>query len=199
MGQRAGLLQGCETCTSVRREPQAISGGSITKEPSQPSSCPAAPTLPRDADGPLCNAGVGHWDDFFQVCDDIQPANVKSVIATSHKGVGKPLLKDKHRGKQLDPDLEALLAAAQFGSVDSIKRILHGTIDVSGADRNGWTALHWAAQEGHLDACGELLRSRADVSAVTLEGWTPLQAAQREDHLFAQKLSDLINNNGVIN
>ncbi|CAE8624810.1 unnamed protein product [Polarella glacialis] len=126
--------------------------------------------------------------------EDIRRPSVRS------KGTRKPLLfsgglgsQKMHDGGDLHAKVTALMAAAQYGSANSIWRlIMKEGEDPEDRDVRGWTAMHYAAHYGHLDVFAELLRCSADPTARDNRSKTPLQVAQAADKEFASKLEKLI-------
>merc|ERR1719414_1851077 len=88
------------------------------------------------------------------------------------KGARRPLLNESQRPTRGDAGVTALMVAAQFGSLQSIKRLLSEKADVDAVDARGWTALHWAAQESHAEACLALLQAGASAELADAEGRT---------------------------
>mmetsp|Transcript_38554 Transcript_38554/g.99631 ORF Transcript_38554/g.99631 Transcript_38554/m.99631 type:complete len:202 (-) Transcript_38554:73-678(-) len=181
MGQVA-LLQTCETCHRMEAttlDPADDSAGRC------PGMCTVQPVHVNGVWDDLCSSG---YEDQTDLGDGGPTTRTK-------KGAGRPLLSSKAHARTSqplpDPGTEALMAAAQFGSLQAVRRVLQQGVDVRSVDSKGWTALHWAAQEGHMDVCGELLRRRADAQAEDNEGRTPLAAAREEDVAFAAKLTAL--------
>mmetsp|Transcript_80692 Transcript_80692/g.168284 ORF Transcript_80692/g.168284 Transcript_80692/m.168284 type:complete len:212 (+) Transcript_80692:124-759(+) len=201
MGQQAGVMQGCHVCTARREAPSKMG-------PSEAIPIPVCCVINvKDNEGidrELMHSTGDYWDGFFrdQTCEDNDTSNNNSnndnTENTSDEkippeaavpGIARPLLKEKHRGKRiLNPTVEALLGAAQHGSVEGISRALAAGAELTSSDGRGWTALHWAAQEGHLSACSQLLNLKADPNAQTIDGLTPLRAAWESDPSFASKL-----------
>ena len=69
---------------------------------------------------------------------------------------------------------EALMIAAQKGSVDAVKELLSQGAKVNAQNNNGCTALHWAARNGHTEVVLALLEAGADASLKDKNGETPL-------------------------
>ncbi len=67
-----------------------------------------------------------------------------------------------------------LLAAAQAGDADTVRRLLAAGAHANEPDEAGQTALHLAAQGGHLEAVHALLEAGADANARDANAWTPL-------------------------
>mmetsp|Transcript_19398 Transcript_19398/g.58414 ORF Transcript_19398/g.58414 Transcript_19398/m.58414 type:complete len:179 (-) Transcript_19398:100-636(-) len=127
---------------------------------------------------------------FLAACGGIGLAEAE--IRTRKKGVHRPLLKQSQRRLHShagESGVTALMTAAQFGSAQSVKRLLSEGANVNAADARGYTALHWAAQEGHPEACQALLLARADVHVKNVDGQTALQLAASEDPAVAAQLS----------
>merc|ERR1719215_72524 len=108
-------------------------------------------------------------------------------------GVAKPLLKESARQGRLDPGVESLLAAAQFGSLERVRNLLHSGVDHSVRDHMDWTPLHYAARECHFEVCELLLDSGADAEALNAASMTALQVASQEDEEFALRFDALVN------
>ena len=76
-----------------------------------------------------------------------------------------------------------IVAAAQQGDADEVRRLLAAKADVNAAAGDGMTALHWAAYHGDVALVRALLRAKASVTATTRLGAnTPLHVAARHGH-----------------
>ncbi len=81
------------------------------------------------------------------------------------------------------PAAGALADAAMRGDAGELRILIGRGADVSGAQGDGMTALHWAAERGRLDIASALLTAGASPSAVTrLGGYQPLHLAARGGH-----------------
>lgn len=70
--------------------------------------------------------------------------------------------------------------AAAAGDVAAVKALIKDGADVSAAQGDGMTALHWAAERGHAELAEVLIRAGAHVGAATRIGsYTPLHLAAR--------------------
>jgi len=70
-----------------------------------------------------------------------------------------------------------LVDAAKQADWDSVRTLLEDDSDVSAADADGSTALHWACYQNDLESARLLVRAGADVNAATDLGATPLWSA----------------------
>ena len=79
---------------------------------------------------------------------------------------------------------EPLVAdAAMHKDVDGVRTLLKGGADVSTAQSDGMTALHWAALNGDLETMDVLLLAGATREALTRVGaYTPLHLASQRGH-----------------
>jgi ankyrin repeat protein len=70
--------------------------------------------------------------------------------------------------------------AAMRGDAEAVRTLIAQGADVSAAQGDGMTALHWAASRGDADIARMLLGARANVEAVTRIGaYSPLHVASR--------------------
>ena len=74
----------------------------------------------------------------------------------------------------------ALIDAAQRGSIESVKQYLDAGADMNVKDDSGWTPLHWAASKVHNKIAKLLIEKGADVNAVNKDGLAPLDYAENE-------------------
>lgn len=82
-----------------------------------------------------------------------------------------------------------LSEAVRRGDVAAVKNLLRQRIDVSAAEGDGSTPLHWAAYGDHPDLARMLLKAGADVHATTrLQGGTPLHLAAQSGNADLVKL-----------
>jgi ankyrin repeat protein len=73
--------------------------------------------------------------------------------------------------------------AAQAGDREAVKALIRQAADVSAAQGDGMTALHWAAQHDDPELARMLLYAGANVRATTrINGYTPLLLAARAGH-----------------
>lgn len=70
-----------------------------------------------------------------------------------------------------------LIAAAQYGDIDSVTALISQGNDVNERLADGSTALHFAAQQGNAVVAEALIAGGADVDATTRYGVTPLALA----------------------
>lgn len=76
-----------------------------------------------------------------------------------------------------------IVEAAATGDAAALERMLRSGGDVSEAQGDGMTALHWAAERGDVDIARMLIRAGANFSAGTRIGtYTPLHIASRNGH-----------------
>lgn len=112
-----------------------------------------------------------------------QGANASVVDQYKYSGVMWTVV--RHRPSVLDVLLEhgadteaintwgrnALFLAAWEGDIRPVRTLLaHGADPNSGAEHDGWTALHKAAEMGHLDIVRALIEASANVTTLTLGG-----------------------------
>ena len=77
-------------------------------------------------------------------------------------------------------------AAAMRGETDEVRKLLRSGADVSAAQGDGMTALHWAALNGDLKTMEVLLFAGAATEATTRVGaYTPLHLASSRGHAAA--------------
>ena len=78
--------------------------------------------------------------------------------------------------------------AAEKRDAATVRALLKQGADVSAAQGDGMTALHWAAENGDAELAGVLLYAGANTGATTrLGGYTPLHVAVREGHAAVAK------------
>jgi len=81
------------------------------------------------------------------------------------------------------PDLdEALLKAAEEGTMDEILSLLDRNANVNTVDDDTWTPLHYASAYGHHQCVELLLDRHANINAVDDDTWTPLHHASAYGH-----------------
>ncbi len=81
-----------------------------------------------------------------------------------------------------------LTVASYFGLVLLVQLLLNKGADLSIADENGFTALHWAVMQGHKSMTQLLLDRGADVSVADAKGQTALHMAVLHDNENAVRL-----------
>lgn len=74
-------------------------------------------------------------------------------------------------------DDTALIWAAEMGSLEPVKTLLHAGTDPNKAERDNWTALHWAARNGHVQVAEVLLQNGAKAEARDWNDNSPLDWA----------------------
>ena len=79
---------------------------------------------------------------------------------------------------------ENIFAAAEVGDLEAIKKHLEGGVDVNGANKGGYTALHMAVRRGQKEAVALLLEKGANVNAER-KGKTPLEFAGKNEEIAA--------------
>lgn len=79
--------------------------------------------------------------------------------------------------------IEALLAAATRGDVETAKLLLEAGVSADVRDANGLTALTLAAREGNDDIVALLIDAKADINGADTRGMTPLMIAAAAGHL----------------
>jgi uncharacterized protein len=89
----------------------------------------------------------------------------------------------------------ALLAAAELGSVEEVKKLLAKGVDVNEKDIKGRTALMWAAFKGHADVVKELLASGADLNAKDNYDYTALKFVDLYRH---NEIAEILKESGAI-
>ncbi|CAK9030234.1 unnamed protein product [Durusdinium trenchii] len=104
------------------------------------------------------------------------------------KGSKKPLMVGQSRSTTGESGVTRLMAAAQYGSVEGIKRIYEAGDSLEIRDVRGWTALHYAAHELQYDAYVTLLKLGADPEKKTYTGHTPIEVANAVDPSQAEKM-----------
>ena len=77
---------------------------------------------------------------------------------------------------------EALLEAAEDGSITEIQSLLDRHANIHARDYKGATPLHLASLAGHHQCIELLLDRHADINAVTRYNDTPLHYASSEGH-----------------
>ncbi len=81
------------------------------------------------------------------------------------------------------PAPAAISDAAMREDLAAVRSLIAGGSDVSAAQGDGMTALHWAAERGHAEIAAALLAAGANVTATTRLGdYTPLHLAARRGH-----------------
>ena len=73
----------------------------------------------------------------------------------------------------------AVIEAAKSGEKEALRALVQKKVDVSAADADGSTALHWASYRDDLENADLLLRSGAKVNAITDLGVTALWTASQ--------------------
>ena len=68
------------------------------------------------------------------------------------------------------------------------RRLIDGGADVSAAEKDGWTPLHFAARNGYKAVIRLLIDGGADISAAEKDGWTPLHVAEQNGHEAVARL-----------
>ncbi|KAK0544456.1 palmitoyltransferase akr1 [Tilletia horrida] len=89
-----------------------------------------------------------------------------------------------------DPASHSIHAAAQYGDLDTIRRLLDSQLaSPAERDQDGITPLHWAAINNHVGICAFLLDRGAPIDALGGElVASPLQWAARSGHLNVMHL-----------
>merc|ERR1711907_330178 len=75
-----------------------------------------------------------------------------------------------------------LACAAQFGSNQTVQRLVACGAAVDARDNDGSTALHYAAENGHVDVVNGLLELGARGDFINHDGLTPLDLARYAGH-----------------
>ncbi|KIZ04150.1 Ankyrin repeat domain-containing protein 2 [Monoraphidium neglectum] len=75
------------------------------------------------------------------------------------------------------PDIDNLWDAAKYGDLEAVEDFIAIGKDVSMADEEQRTPLHWAAGMGHADVAAVLLKEGAKLEAADSKGNTPLMYA----------------------
>jgi ankyrin repeat protein len=70
-----------------------------------------------------------------------------------------------------------LIEAIKEGNNAAVRTLLHQRVDVSAAEPDGTTALHWAAQNGNREAVDTLIHAKAPVNARNRYGMAPIWVA----------------------
>ena len=73
--------------------------------------------------------------------------------------------------------IEALLAAARRGDVETAKLLLEAGVRADVRDANGLTPLMLAAREGHAEIVALLVDAKANINGANRRGMTPLMIA----------------------
>ena len=73
----------------------------------------------------------------------------------------------------------AIIEAAKSGDKEALRALVQKKVDVSAAEADGSTALHWASYRDDLEAADLLIRSGAKVNAITDLGVTALWTASQ--------------------
>jgi uncharacterized protein len=82
-----------------------------------------------------------------------------------------------------------LLESVRMGDHFTASELLEAGADVSAAESNGTTALHWAVHHGSIELVQQLLKAGADVNAANRYGATPIsEAAVLGDQALMQLL-----------
>eukprot|EP00435_Cladocopium_sp_Y103_P025052 s663_g6.t1 len=102
------------------------------------------------------------------------------------KGSKKPLMVGQKRSS--GDSVTRLMAAAQYGSVDGIRRICEAGDSLESQDVRGWTALHYAAHGLQYDAYVALLKYGANPKQKSYMGLTPYEVAHAVDPQQAERL-----------
>ena len=77
---------------------------------------------------------------------------------------------------------ELLSNACKFGYSEIVRDLFGRGADVSAADEDGRTLLHWASDRGHEAVARLLIEKGTDVSVATQDGRTPLHGASDGGH-----------------
>lgn len=102
------------------------------------------------------------------------------------KGSKKPLMVGQKRSS--GDSVTRLMAAAQYGSVDGIRRICEAGDALESQDVRGWTALHYAAHALQYDAYVALLKYGANPKQKSYMGLMPYEVAHAVDPQQAERL-----------
>ncbi len=91
----------------------------------------------------------------------------------------------------------ALMKAAKFGHLESVKLLLENGAQANKRNRQGNSAFMFAVQNGHFDIMQLLIEKGADINERNLLGYTPLLYAL--DHHFTEIVKFLIENGADVN
>ena len=117
-----------------------------------------------------------------EVAQGFRPAKARTFRASVRIGV---LLLATTLAAATD-DSAPVAAAAMRQDTAAVRALLRAGTDVSAAQGDGMTALHWAATHGDADLTAVLLHAGANVRATTrLGGYTPLHLAAQAGHADA--------------
>jgi len=81
-----------------------------------------------------------------------------------------------------------LMAAANAGYLERLRRLLAAGASANVQDDYGWTALRYAVRKGRVDTMRELIRADADVDLASTTGRTPLMSAVAHHNVDVVKL-----------
>lgn len=93
-------------------------------------------------------------------------------------------------GDQYEFETGNIWSFALRGETHEVSKILKRGVDVSLANKVGWTAAHAAASGGHVQLLNVLLREGADIEARDLAGRTPAHTAAQKGRLAVLKWLD---------
>ncbi|RYO99304.1 hypothetical protein DL763_001583 [Monosporascus cannonballus] len=82
----------------------------------------------------------------------------------------------------------ALGACCENGNMAIARTLLDAGVNITIADRQGWTPLNIASSNGHVKMVKLLLEKGADVAVATKDGWTPLYIASAKGYSEIVKL-----------
>jgi len=77
------------------------------------------------------------------------------------------------------PHADELFAAASYGNVNLIARLLQQGVNVNIANSERETALHMVAANGHYPAVIYLINHGANIHSRTIKNWLPIHHATR--------------------
>lgn len=132
--------------------------------------------LQRNGDGLLDARDARGRTAAMLACSNGDAATLKTM--TMKRGASMLDLRDEDGGT-------ALQSAACHGFTDVLDLLLRRGVDVSIADADGWTSLHFAAAAGHAAAVSAILESaegRALLTRANAGGQTPVDLASEAKH-----------------
>lgn len=112
----------------------------------------------------------------------LQQKRQQVVAPTRRKPASRPTQHARKAPASPAPKAEDLFAAASYGNVAMIGRLLQQGVNVNSANSERETALHMAAARGKYSAVIYLVNHGANIHARTIKNWQAIHHATRFRH-----------------